>query len=179
MSLKDLLIRQGRHLVERDENGRIARNDDGSQRRALMPLPREQREGSAEMTWRRNLKRLTNNGGDIHERLLRIARGEMLIPATAKDPVTGETFRGEPQQPTVETQRAALKDLHEMLHGKAVAETEVSKAEEEAEKQQQLEAMSDEELRRIVDGEVVERRELPAGEAQSIAPVLDAEPRKA
>lgn len=163
MSLK-FLFKQGRHLVTRDESGRIVRNVDGTQQRALEPTRVERATGpvATKGTWRRNLARLTNNGADAHEVLVRLMRGEVITPV-GKD-VDGTTIRGEPIVPTAETMRGAAKDIHEMLHGRAVAETEVRAAEEEAQVRQQLEAMSEEELRRIVDGEVVERRELPAGD---------------
>lgn len=161
MSLK-FLFKQGRHLVTRAEDGSIVRNVDGTQQRALAPTrteelaaaPRERKQ-----TWRRNLARLTNNGADAHETLVRLMRGEVHMPV-GRDPHTGATLRGEPVTPSAEVMRAAAVNIHEMLHGKSVAETEVRAAEEEAEKRQQLEAMSEEELMRVVEGEVVEKKPL-------------------
>lgn len=162
MSLK-FLFKQGRHLVTRDESGRIVKNADGTQQRALAPTRTETLSApkkEQKQTWRRNLSRLTNNGADAHETLVRLMRGEVIV-SVGKDPLTGAVLRSEPMTPSPETMRAASKDIHEMLHGKSVTETEVRSAEEEAEKRLQLEAMSDEELERIVEGEVIERRELP------------------
>ena len=48
--------------------------------------------------------------------------------------------------PSVETQRAAAKDIAEFLHGKAVAQTEVMKAEKENEDVMQYQALSDADL---------------------------------
>lgn len=153
MALKHL-TKQGDFLVMRTQEGRIARDDLGRPQATRSMTPGEAALASTtkngKETWRRKLRALTNNGADLHERLLLIATGNIMHPV-GRDPHTGELVRGEPQVPTLETQRAALKDLHEMLHGKAVAETEVNASEQESEKRASLEAMSDEELQRIIN----------------------------
>lgn len=162
MGVKELLTRQGRHLVVRNaDTGRIERNDDGTQRRALTPsrvdaslqAPNPDKKQD-EQTWRRTLKKLTNDGKSLYERAFRIAMGEVMVSASEYiDPVTGEKmyFKGEPQVASLDLQERTIKDLHEMMHGKAVPETEVTLAEKEAEKQQALEAMTDEQLRAIIN----------------------------
>jgi len=162
MGVKELLTRQGRHLVVRNaDTGRIERNDDGTQRRALTPsrvdaslaAPNPDK-AQHEQTWRRALKALTNNGQKLYERAVRIAMGEVIVPSSYYiDPTTGERteFRGEPEVASLDLQARTIKDLHEMMHGKAVIETEVTAAEKEAEKQQALEAMTDEQLRAIIN----------------------------
>ena len=165
MSLKDLLTRQGKHLVVRDtDTGRIARNDDGTLKHVVdAPRGVKYDKKAQKETFRQGLKRLTNNGMDGLERLARISRGEILIPVGI-DPLTGDKLKGEPLVPSIESQRAAIMDIHQILHGKAVSETDVNEAEKQAETRASLEAMSEDDLRRIIEGEVVSSKELPSGE---------------
>lgn len=162
MGVKEILTKQGRHLVMRDrETGRIVRNDDGTQQRGLTPSARDSSLAAPnpdrkqdEQTWRRTLKRLTNDGKSLYERAFKIAMGEVIVPSSHyTDPTTGERveYRGEPEVASLDLQARTIKDLHEMMHGKAVPETEVTAAEKEAEKQQALEAMTDEQLRAIIN----------------------------
>lgn len=104
-------------------------------------------------TWRKALGKLTNNGGDVHLVLINLMHGNAYRPQVvdAAGNPTGQV--GELIVPTPEVRRAAAMNLHEMLHGKSVAETEVRAAEAEASKKLQLESMSDAELEKYIDGE--------------------------
>lgn len=139
------LQRQGPHLAMRNEKGDLEVDSKGKAVAAVAP------NGASPETWRRALKKLTRGGMDIHERLLRIGMGEILI--SRGEMPDGTEIVSEPQVPTPEVQRAALMNLHEMMFGKAVAETEVNQSEVEAAKRQALEAMSEADLLKIIEGE--------------------------
>jgi len=108
--------------------------------------------GTKKETFRALLNRVTGNGAKLYENLLNIANGEPHVY------VLPDGRQSEPVVPSIETQRAANKDLIEFLHGKAVAQTEVVKAEEEAQQVEQLRAMSDDELWAIANRKVKELR---------------------
>lgn len=116
------MVQQGSYVVLRDENNK--------------PVAKQLVISNDKKSWREALKKLTNNGEDVHVVLYNLARG---TPIIHKLPDGRES---EPVVPSPEVMRAAAMDLHRMMHGKEVAETEVIKAEEEAQKMQQLSAMS-------------------------------------
>ena len=126
MSTFKRLTQQGRTLVARDEK------DNPVQALALeQPVSKK--------TWRKALKELTNDGADIHVVLMNLAKGVPIVHRFGG-------MESEPIIPSPEVMRAAAMDLHRIMHGKEVAETEVIKAEEEAAKAQQLAAYSTQEL---------------------------------
>ena len=136
------LKRQGAHLV--------ARRSDGSMKAHALVQKADQRP----QTWRRALSKLTNDGSEMLECLYSLMHGNAYTPRVfdryGKEDLTQVC---EPIIPTAEVRRMSAMNLHEMLRGKAVAETEVSASEREAEKSKQLESMSDEQLQSYINGE--------------------------
>lgn len=136
------LKRQGAHLV--------ARRADGTVKAHAIAQKADQRP----QTWRRALSKLTNDGNDMLECLYSLMHGNAYTPRVydrfGKEDLTKEC---EVIIPTAEVRRQAAMNLHEMLRGKAVAETEVISSEREAEKAKQLESMSDEQLQSYINGE--------------------------
>lgn len=118
---------RGDLVVIRDEDGNVVHRYYG-------------RSTDTKKTLREYVKQVTNNCFEQVDRLVSISRGEAHI---AKLPDGRES---EPVVPTIEAQRQAAKDLIELTHGKAVAQTEVVKAEAEAQLAEQVRALSDEEL---------------------------------
>jgi phosphoribosylcarboxyaminoimidazole (NCAIR) mutase len=90
------------------------------------------------------MRRLTNDGKDVMEVLYNLAMGSAVISQLPDGRVS------EPIIPSPEVRRAAAVDLLHMLHGKPVAQTEVVKAEQEAEDVAQYAALSDDELERLL-----------------------------
>jgi hypothetical protein len=121
---------QGEVLVERDSEGTITRKASPPER-GMPALP----------NWRRQVRQMTNNGLDAYRVLINIMNGQ---PQKIQLPDGRES---DWVVPTIETQRAAAKDIAEFLNGKAVAQTEVMKAEMEAEDTEQYRALSDDALR--------------------------------
>lgn len=137
------LGRQGKKLVARDDTGRIRAH-------AVVQNPNDTRP----QTWRRALSRLTNDGMDMLECLYSLMHGNAYTPKVYDQHGKLDPNRTcDPIIPTAEVRRAAAKDLHEMLRGKAVAETEVIASEHEAAKLKQLDSMSDAQLQAYIDGE--------------------------
>lgn len=122
--------REGSNLVKRDANGQVV---------VARPVPKEKR------THRAVIHELTNGGFDLYVQLHNMAMGK---PRKNAD--------GSEEVPTFEVSRAAAVNLHEFMYGKAVAETEVNKAEEEQRKSAQLRAMSEEDLQKVIEGEYEE-----------------------
>lgn len=91
-------------------------------------------------SWRNTLRKLTNDGEDLHRILFDLASG---TPTTYKLPDGRES---EPVIPSPEVRRAAAVDLLHMLHGKPVAQTEVDRAEADREIRQQYAAIDDDTL---------------------------------
>jgi hypothetical protein len=112
-----------------------------------------QRAAASPETWRKALAKLTNNGADMHVVLVNLALGNAYRPQVIGPDgnPTGQVM--ELIVPTPEVRRASAHNVHEMLHGKAVAETELVAAEAEASKMRQLESMSDLELERYIEGD--------------------------
>ncbi len=151
MSLFKKVAKQGEVLVERDASNTITRR---------APAP------TADMpkivNWRRQARALTDNGLDMLRGMINIANGVPVI-STLED-----GSHTEPMAPTVMERLTAQKSVWELIHGKAVAQTEVMKAEKEAEDTAQYAALSDEALMEAARPflERVEREKLGAGEEE-------------
>lgn len=104
-------------------------------------------------TVRQLISRLTNGGEELVITLYDIAQGKAHVCTLPDGRVS------EPMIPTFEVRRAAAKDLLELFGGKAVPQTEIMKAEEQSEKQAQLDAMTPEELWAIIEADR-ERKQL-------------------
>lgn len=126
--------------------------------RAISPGRLDQKE--RQKTWRAQLREMTDNGRPLFQLLYNLAEG-LPIVHTLPDGRTSE-----PVVPSPEVMRGSAVDLLHMLHGKPVAQTEVTKAEEDAGRLMQVQAMSDEDLLKVINGEVVEKTE--AVVAQSV-----------
>jgi hypothetical protein len=150
MSILKKLTRQGDLLVHRDlRTGQVVHDrKTGTVAAVIDPVRPE--------TWRQGLAKLTNNGADLFVNLKNLADGVPIIRTLPDGRVS------EPVLPSPEVMRASNVDLIQFLHGRAVPQNEVSLAEKDA--RAQLDSLSDEELRKYVDGEVVSRRELPPEE---------------
>lgn len=164
------LKRQGKHLTLRTEKGVIKAH------------ATVQAGEARPQTWRRALSRLTSGGKDIHEVLIDLMHGNGYTPRIFdKDGNEDTSRRCEPIIPTPEVRRQAAMNLHEMLHGKAVAETEVRASEREAEKKLQLESMTNEQLQAYIDGEYKmmepggeeSPETMPQGEGDAVSTELD------
>ncbi len=144
--MADELKREGRYAVLRDSKGNLV---------TKVIAKKDDREN-----WRAVLRRLTNNGQDQFERLVAISMGE---PFVAK---LDDGRQSEPIIPTIMNQQLAAQFLIEQMHGKAVAQTEMRKAEAETKLVEQFRSMSDAELNALIfnSGEVVETERLPEGE---------------
>lgn len=127
--------KQGGSIVVRDEKGNIVTKvDDPSladARRAPLVKLR---------SWRKLLRDLDKTGIDEWLALRAIAHGE---PRKVLNPYDG-TYTIE--VPSISDQRQALTTILEMRFGKAVAQTEVMRAEEEAEDAAQYDSISDKAL---------------------------------
>jgi hypothetical protein len=130
------LRREGSHIVARDEDGRILKTTNGQ------PLASVVKAGE---NWRKRLARATDDGRVLEEALTRLALGEPQVKTLPDGRVS------EPVIPTPEVQRAALMNLLEMMRGKAVAQTEIKEAHKATE--DQLRAMTDEQLDAVIDGD--------------------------
>lgn len=155
------VTQQGPHLVKRDADGRVVAS-------VVAPKPTVAGAQSPQSirTFRNAVYKMTDGGLDNIKKLIALRDG---LP-TETDLPDGRRVQGE--TPTPEVQRAAAMNLHEMLHGKAVAATEVVKAEKEAEDLEQYRAMSDADLakaalpylERVSRGELPEPEDAEAGE---------------
>ena len=130
--------RQGNHVVLRDDKGKVRAH-------ALMSR------AATPETWRRGLHKLTDGGRDMQLTLIDLMHGNVYQPRLPDGRLSSEIII-----PTPEVRRAAAMNLHEMLHGKAVAETEVLASDREAEKKVQLESMTNEQLQAYVDADYKE-----------------------
>lgn len=140
--------KSGPFAVVRDAEGRI--------------VHRHLDRGGPRKNWKHYARLRSNDGADMLDIIERIARGEAM--QTEVTLPTGEKVLSEPQVPNVSTMLEAAKSYFEFVHGKAVAATEVVKAEEEAEAMARLKSMSDEELERLV--RVEEEAQLVDGEPE-------------
>lgn len=151
MSLFKKVTVQGGVLVERDAKGLVVKKST-----PLSPsVPKV-------VSWRAQLRQLTNGGMDTLARLQNIANG---VPqrTTLDDGTYSEWI-----VPSISEQRQALQFLAEFQLGKSVAQTEVIKAEAEADEHAQLSAMSDAALRDAARPflERVEKKLLDEGEEE-------------
>jgi hypothetical protein len=145
--------REGQRTVVRNAEGRIVKDDIGKPKAAVVP-----RKGASKETWRRYWERLTNGGKDLLEAQYNIAMGTPVVPTLP------DGRKGEPMVPSFEVQRATIKDMLDFGLGKAVEQTSVAAAEENEQERMRLQAMSDADLNRIIDGEVLDVKQLPEGE---------------
>ncbi len=133
--------------------------------------------------WRKWLRDATNNGSEIHEILLEIARGNPKI-VKMSDGKLGIIV------PTAADRARVAIHLDEQLHGKAVTQNEQQRAEREASALQAVQALSDAELEErarrallarqagILEGPLgpeTEAELLPAGNVET----TEQEPKKA
>lgn len=114
------------------------------------------------LSWRKLLRDLDTTGIDDWLQLRAIAYGE---PRKVYNPDDG-TYTYD--VPSISDQRQALTTLLEMRFGKAVAQTEVMKAETEAEEAKQYAAISDEELLKAIKPLYLERVEKKAEDDDSV-----------
>lgn len=140
--------KEGPFAVIRDAEGRI--------------VHRQLDKGGPRKNWRQYARLMTNDGMDMFEKMVSIAKGEA-FQTTITLP-TGEKMLSEPMIPPLSVQKEAAKDVFELLHGKAVAATEVVKAEEEAKELERVRAMSDDELYRLLERGTEEAVLIEAGE---------------
>jgi hypothetical protein len=142
--------KEGPFAVVRDKDGRV--------------VHRQMDQKGHRKNWRHWARLVTNDGLNQFEKMVAIAEGrafqtEITLP-------TGEKVLSEPMVPPLSVQKEAAKDVFEFLHGKAVAATEVVKAEEEAKELERIRSMSDAELYRLLergteDAEVIEDEPAP------------------
>lgn len=135
MPLFKTITQQGGVLVQRDAEGKIVEKV-----KAPIATVEGRQSPDARRSFRNALYKMTDGGVDNLKKLIALRDG---VPSSVTLP-DGRVVPGE--TPTPEVQRAAAMNLHEMLHGKAVAATEVRKAEQEAEDMEQYRAMSDADL---------------------------------
>jgi hypothetical protein len=121
----------GNFIVIRDTQGKAM------ERLYKDPSPRE--------TARTAVRKMTNNLLDMYAVLINIANG---VPVKYQ---LEDGQESEPIYPSFETRRAAAKDVIDFTGGKAVAQTEVAKAEVAAIQSEQLAAMTDAQLFEIVN----------------------------
>ena len=149
--------KDGPWAIVRDTDGRVAH--------------RQLDQGGPRKNWKHFARLLTNNGMDMMEKMVRIARGESFqTTVTMPD---GSTMLSEPLVPPMAVQHAAAKDVFELIHGKAVAATELVRAESEAEEMERIRSMTDAELMHLLergteDAVLVEGS--PAEEALEVLP---------
>lgn len=143
--------------VSRQGNSVVVREEvliDGVPKSIVKAHAVVQRATTRPETWRKALAKLTNHGEAMQVVLIDLMHGNAYTPRIYdKDGKEKPGVSCEPIIPSPEVRRAAAMNLHEMLHGKAVAETEVIASEREAEKKVQLESMSDAQLQSYIDGE--------------------------
>lgn len=131
MSLFKKVTEQGGTLVTRDEKGNVIAK--------ARPLG----SGATKVeSWRSQMRRINNGGMDTLLKIANIANG---VPTRSINPEDGSYT--EWAVPTIAEQLNAAQFLAEFQLGKAVAQTEVVKAEEASNDQAQYAAMSDEALR--------------------------------
>ena len=124
-------------------------------------------------SFRELIVKLTNNGQDQLEVLMAISRGQAITPTlTMPD---GTIQYGEPVVPNATVMAQASKDLIEMMHGKAVAQTEVMKAAQEAKHVEQARALSDSELEGQLIEALAERGKIALPGATSVPEPVEVE----
>jgi len=118
--------KQGNHLVARDASGRVLGKITDAK------MSRE--------SWRRLLRKVTNNMEDQWSKLLSISRGE---PFTVKLP---DGRQSEPVVPSIDAQMHASVELLHMVYGRPVPQTDVVQAEEASQEVERVQALTDAEL---------------------------------
>lgn len=140
--------KEGPFAIIRDKDGRVVH------RQLDQQGPRK--------NWRQYARLMTNDGLDMFQKMVSIAKGEAF--QTEITLPTGEKMLSEPMIPPLSVQKEAAKDVFELIHGKAVAATEVVKAEEEAKELERVRAMSDDELYRLLERGTEEAVLIEAGD---------------
>jgi hypothetical protein len=135
------MTRQGNLVVLRDKDGRVVQDEYQQAKAAVLPTRKADKLDA--YTWRHFLRKMTNGGDDLLLNMIALANG---IPHS----VTHNGQESTPVIPSPEVRRAANMDLITLLHGKAVAQTEVIAAEKEASEAAQYQAMSDDALLKLV-----------------------------
>jgi hypothetical protein len=155
MSLFRKVTDQGGVLVVRDEKGEVV-----TKARPLPAAPKIE-------SWRSQMRRVNNGGMDTLLHIANVARG---IPQRSVLPPdeNGDVKYSEWVVPTIAEQMSASQFIAEFQLGKAVAQTEVMKAEEASSDQAQYAAMSDEALAEAARPylERVKKPVLPSGEPE-------------
>lgn len=118
--------------------------------------------------WRALLRDETKNGHEIHAILLSIARGHART-------VTLLDGKQAVIVPTPEVQVRAAIHLDEMLHGKAVTQTEQMKAEREAGALAAVQALDDETLAKRAAEALARRSGKPIEDAQLVSQTVQVE----
>ena len=137
------LVKEGKYAVLRDSAGNI--------------VTRVVSKDNEREDWRSILRRMTNNGQNQFQRIVEIADG---VPFEAK---LSDGRTSEPIIPPITAQLQAGQFLLEMMHGKAVAQTEMRKAEAETKLVEQFRALSDSELKAKVIDALAKKNALPQG----------------
>ena len=151
-----IVRKEGAFATWRDSNGKLI-----TKIATAAPMNKE--------TWRALLRRATDGGFEPFLIALSIARGE--AQGTEVTMPNGEKAVSEPIVPTPAIRLAAAQWLGEMIHGKAVVQTEMRKAETEDREVEKIRALSDEELRaQVVEALKVIRPGLPNGDTQNQVP---------
>jgi hypothetical protein len=105
--------------------------------------------------WREDLRQQTKNGAELHRILLSLARGEAWQATLPGGMVSA------PILPSADVRLRAAMFLEEQLFGKAVAQTEVTRAEQEAKELESIRALTDDELAAEAT-RILEARRVPA-----------------
>ena len=113
--------------------------------------------GTSKETFRSLVRKLTNNGYDIIATMHDIMKGTPFVA------VLPDGREMEPQVPSPDTRRQAAQFMWEQLNGRAVDQTRVVEAEEQAQGMAQFDAMSESQLEEWLRKDD-ERRRLEAGE---------------
>lgn len=100
--------------------------------------------GTSKETFRALVRKLTNNGYDIIATMHDIMKG---VPFVA---VLPDGRQMEPQVPSPDTRRQAAQFMWEQLNGRAVDQTRVVEAEEQAQGMAQFDAMSESQLEEYI-----------------------------
>jgi hypothetical protein len=140
-----LLSRQGHFVVIRDSEGKV--------------VSKVMEGKSTKDTFRRVLRKLSNDGLDYAMALDEIARGKPFQVELPDGRVS------DPQVAPLGVRADVLKFLWEQMHGKAVDQTKVVEAEVAAEDAERYRSMTEEQLRRLV-AEDEEDAQLVAGTHQ-------------
>lgn len=112
-------------------------------------------EKSRPKNWREDLRQQTKNGAELHRIMLSLARGEAWQASLPDGKISA------PMIPSGDVRLRAAMFLEEQLFGKAVAQTEVTRAEQEAKELEAIRALTDDELAAEAE-RILEARRVPA-----------------